>query len=105
MTLQDGSIRNGYTARLINKELHPRRFTVAVEGIDGLRIEAVGTVPDKNDHPIVHIKPDTTQEVRLLVYAPAGAELEESMPIVFRIRDVETGEEQTVADHFKAPSN
>ena len=104
VTLQNGSIRNGYTARLINKELQPRHYAISVEGIDGAWVEAVGVPPDLNGHPIVAVRPDTTQEVRLLVHTPAGSDLAESTPITFRIRDVKTGEEDTVSDNFKAPA-
>ena len=104
VTLQDGSIRNGYTARLINKELQPRHYAISVEGIDGAWVEAVGVPPDLKGHPIVAVRPDTTQEVRLLVYTPAGSQLGETTPITFRIVDVKSGEEDTVSDNFKAPA-
>ena len=42
MTLADGSIRNGYTLRILNKRPVERHFTLAVEGLSGVRIEVPG---------------------------------------------------------------
>ncbi|MCC0015772.1 MAG: cytochrome c oxidase accessory protein CcoG [Rhodobiaceae bacterium] len=104
VTLQDGSIYNSYTARLINKELVERSFAISVDGLAGARVEAVGVKPDADGHPIVVVGPDKTHEVRLVVYAPAGADLPENTPITFRVVDLASGEEDVTSDNFKAPA-
>lgn len=38
VTLADGSIRNGYTVKITNKLLEPRRFDLAINGLDGAHI-------------------------------------------------------------------
>ena len=103
--LSDGSIRNGYTVRLLNKRLEPRRFALSVEGLPGARIEVVGVSSDLGGDPLIEIGPDTTREVRALVFAPAGADLSASTDITFRIVEPDTELGDTVADYFKAPGN
>ncbi len=101
--LSDGSIRNGYTARLLNKQLEERRFAITVSGIEGLRLEAVGVSSYASGGPLVEVGPDTTREVRLLVFAPEDAVLAETIPLTFTITDQATGASDTVSDNFKAP--
>ncbi|WP_316859037.1 hypothetical protein [uncultured Cohaesibacter sp.] len=59
--------------------------------------------PDDSRKLIVPIEQDITKELRVQVFAPARSELDKSQPITFNIRDVETGEAQSVTDYFKAP--
>ena len=53
--------------------------------------------------PVVGVGPDSTREVRLLVFAPAGARPEKSTPVDFRIVDLASAEVATAQDFFKAP--
>jgi cytochrome c oxidase accessory protein FixG len=102
VTLADGSIRNGYTLRLLNKRPQERLFTLSVEGLDGARVEVAGA-PGEGARAAVRVGPDTTQEARVLVFAPAGARLDRSTPITFRIVDLASGEAASAQDFFKAP--
>jgi len=102
VTLADGSIRNGYTLRVLNKRPIERVFTVFVEGLPGARLE-LATAPGEGDHPTVAVGPDTTLELRALVFAPAGAKIEKSTPVTFRIVDRASGEAARAEDYFKAP--
>ncbi|HEV2604425.1 MAG TPA: cytochrome c oxidase accessory protein CcoG [Microvirga sp.] len=102
VTLADGSIRNGYTLRLLNKRPQERLFTLSVEGLDGARVEVAGA-PGEGARAAVRVGPDTTQEARVLVFAPAGARLDRSTPVTFRIVDLASGEAASAEDFFKAP--
>ncbi|HEX2552424.1 MAG TPA: cytochrome c oxidase accessory protein CcoG [Microvirga sp.] len=102
VTLADGSIRNGYTLRLLNKRPVDRLLTLSIEGLDGARVEIPGMAAE-GSHASIPIGPDTTHEVRALVFAPAGAALEKSTPITFRIVDLASGEAAQAEDFFKAP--
>jgi cytochrome c oxidase accessory protein FixG len=102
VTLADGSIRNGYTLRLLNKRPVDRLLTLSVEGLDGARVEVPGLSAEGN-RVSVPVGPDTTQEVRALVFAPAGAALDRSTPVTFRIVDLASGEAAQAEDFFKAP--
>ena len=46
VTLKDGSIRNGYTIKLLNKSLLPRSFEVSLDGAETARIRLAGENED-----------------------------------------------------------
>ncbi|MFN7165693.1 MAG: cytochrome c oxidase accessory protein CcoG [Pannonibacter sp.] len=100
----NGSIRNGFTVRLMNKRTHDRSFLLNVEGLPaGSRIEAVGIEHYFEGRPYVVVGPDQTREIRVLVTSPAGTKMATSTPITFRLTDTVMGEVVTTKDFFKAP--
>ena len=101
--LSEGGVRNGFTVRMLNKHTEPGEFVLSVEGIDGLRIEAIGVEGTEDGNPVVAVDRDTTREVRVLVFSPKGVELGQSTPITFRLVSKVDGETTTVNDYFKAP--
>ncbi|MER2263755.1 cytochrome c oxidase accessory protein CcoG [Methylobacterium oxalidis] len=98
VTLSDGSVRNGYTVRVVNKRLAQRRLSLAVDGLPEVRLEVVGGTADD-----LVVTSDSTQEFRVLLFAPAGAKLAASVPVTFRLADPETGEGASANDYFKGP--
>lgn len=98
VTLSNGAVRNGYTVRLINKRTEERLFALSVEGLPEARVEVVGGTPGA-----LPVPSDATQEFRVLVFAPAGARPDPSVPLTFRIHDPATGETALAQDTFKAP--
>ncbi|MAA98126.1 MAG: cytochrome c oxidase accessory protein CcoG [Stappia sp.] len=102
--LQDGAVRNGYTIRLLNKRTLERNFILSVEGMPaGTRIEAVGITENVLGKPVIPVGPDTTREIRVLVFSPADATLPTTTPITFRITETVMGKVATAGDFFKAP--
>jgi len=49
ITLKDGSIRNGYTFKILNKATQPREYTLKIVGLDGAVIKAVGSDEEKKE--------------------------------------------------------
>lgn len=103
VTLSDGSIRNAYTVRLLNKRPETRPFALTVAGLPGVRIEAVGAAPSADLRPVVMVEPDSSREVRVLVTVPAGVPLAPSQPITITASDLFAGETVRASDHFMAP--
>lgn len=102
--LSDGSVRNGYTIRLLNKRQLARDFILSVEGMPaGTRIEAVGITENVLGKPVIAVGPDTTREVRVLAFSPPGADLAKSTPVTFRITETVMGAVARADDFFKAP--
>ncbi len=101
--LGDGSIRNAYVVRLLNKRPDSRPFALTVAGLPGLRIDVVGATATADLRPIVTVEPDASREVRVLVTAPADTRLEHSQTITFTASDLFAGEVVTTRDHFFAP--
>jgi len=67
--LSDGSIRNAYTVKLVNKENSAREFTIHIDGSDGLTIAAVG---ETADHGVVTVTAagDAVRSVRIFATLP-----------------------------------
>ena len=104
VSLSDGSIRNGFTIRLINKANTPRDFEVSlVNAPEGFAMKAIGVKSDNPTAMIVPIEEDITKELRVQVFAPKGSNLPKSSDLLFNVRDTETGEAALVKDYFKAP--
>lgn len=103
VTLSDGSIRNAYAVRLLNKRPEHRPFALTVSGLPGIRIEAVGVAPSADLRPVVIVDPDSTREVRVLVTVPAGVPLGPSQAIAITASDLFAGETVRADDHFMAP--
>lgn len=100
----DGSVRNGYTVRLLNKRTHERTFVLSVEGLPtGIKIEAVGIAEAVGGKPLVVVGPDQTREIRVNVIVPKGVPVDKSTNVTFRITDTSIGEMGTAKDFFKAP--
>jgi polyferredoxin len=60
VTLSDGSIMNAYTVKLLNKASKPRRYTLAVQGIDA----AMTIVGNEGGAPIT-IEPNGSESLRV----------------------------------------
>lgn len=102
--LSDGSIRNAYTLRIVNKLNQPRRFAIAVAGVPDARLEVAGGVSTMvNDQPVVEVGPDQTYELRVLVSTHAKLPANASLPATFTITDIAAGQASTAPDHFKGP--
>ena len=101
--LANGDVRNGYRIHLMNKRAVPRRFLLTMEGIEGAELEVVGNDLEVFGNPVIEVGPDSTRDVRLLVFAPRDQIPSKSTPIRFRITEAETGESATTRDFFKAP--
>ena len=102
VTLSDGSVRNAYTLRVLNKELHPRRFDLRVSGLPQAAIEAAGA-EKSNGGLLVDVGPDQSRELRVLVTLPAHAPAGPRSDIRFVATDVVSGRAAFAKDHFIAP--
>ena len=98
--LTDGAIRNGYTLRVLNKRLEPRRFALAVDGIAGSVVEIAGLPLGSAN--IIEVGPDQTREFRVLVSEYTFA-LPASAPVTFHLTDIDSGERASASDNFRAP--
>jgi polyferredoxin len=100
--LSDGAVRNGYTIRIINKQLRRRDFILSFKGLPASLIDFVGVPPRADGQLLIDVAPDQTREVRVLV-TDYGDTPPVSTPIVFRLTDVATGEQAEAHDHFFGP--
>jgi len=100
VTLSDGSIRNGYTVKIINKQHAARDFALTVEGIDGARLDVVGADATAEGLPV---GPDSLASYRVFVAAPRDALSGDSLDLRFRITDKQTGSRVSYDSVFRGP--
>jgi len=101
--LSDGSIRNAYTVRLLNKSGFDRVVTIDADGPVDATVHVVGTDSATPNRPTITIGRDQTTELRVLVTAPAAKNPEPSIPVHFRVTDVGLGVAASATDNFVAP--
>jgi cytochrome c oxidase accessory protein FixG len=101
--LSDGSIRNAYTVRLLNKRGFDRVIAIDIDGPPNATVHVVGADSVTPDRPEIVLGRDQTTELRLLVTAPFDDVLEKSTPVKFRITDVGLGEVASATDNFVTP--
>ena len=100
--LSDGSIRNGYTVKILNKLHEPRAFTLSVRGLPEARLAVVGMAADAP----IRVTTDDLREVRVLIAVPpAGLARLEGTATSFEliVRDTASRQETTRTVHFQWP--
>ena len=100
--LSDGSVRNSYTVRLLNKRPLHRIVVLSVDGLPLARATAVGIPNTEIGWPLIEVAPDATREVIVHVTAPNAASLPSSTDVTFRITELGSGERVSSRDHFIA---
>ena len=101
--LSDGSIRNAYTVRLLNKRGFDRVIAIDIDGPVNATVHVVGTDSVTPDRPMIVMGRDQTTELRLLVTAPSVNNPEKSLPVRFRVTDIGLGEVASATDNFVSP--
>jgi cytochrome c oxidase accessory protein FixG len=101
--LSDGSLRNAYTLRILNKSLEPTTFVLSVDGLTNADIDVIGSGNLLNGHPLVTVGPDQSREVRVLVTEREALAPGASIPIVFSIVPKTGGHTASAGDHFFGP--
>ncbi|WP_308219996.1 cytochrome c oxidase accessory protein CcoG [Nitratireductor sp. ZSWI3] len=69
--LSDGSVRNGYTVKLLNMIPEPRVIFLSLEGLPGATMQAVGIDQPEGRSLAIPVEPDRLREVRIYVRQPA----------------------------------
>ncbi|MBI3704296.1 MAG: cytochrome c oxidase accessory protein CcoG [Rhizobiales bacterium] len=100
--LSDGSVRNAYTVRIVNKQLKKREFALGFNGPPAALISLIGVPPRADGEPWIDVGPDQTREVRVLV-TDYGLPPPPKSEVVFRLTDIATGQQAIAHDHFFAP--
>ena len=78
--LSDGSIRNAYTVRLLNKRGFDRVIAIDIDGPVNATVHVVGADSVTPDRPMIVLGRDQTTELRLLVTAPSDEQSREIDP-------------------------
>lgn len=85
--LSDGSIRNGYTFKILNKQRTDQAYLLELEGLPGASMSVVG---QHGAGGVVNLlaSPDSVTSYHIYVRAPRNALTGEATPFVFRLNQV-----------------
>jgi cytochrome c oxidase accessory protein FixG len=101
--LADGSIRNGYTVKVLNMRREPREFVLAVDGIAGARLTAAGSDAPPASTLALRVPADQPRAFRVYVTAAADALTGAEAPLRFRIGDRASPEAAAYESMFARP--
>ncbi|MQX36283.1 cytochrome c oxidase accessory protein CcoG [Roseospira navarrensis] len=103
--LSDGSIRNGYTVKILNMERIDTPFVLAVEGLPEAEMDVIGydTDPGQDARATLPVTGDSVGSFRVYVSAPPETLDGAATPFTFRVENAATGETTTQSANFNAP--
>ena len=99
----DGSIRNGYTIRLLNMIPEPRTILLSLEGLPEATMKINGLTSDNNRQFAVSVEPDKATALKVFVTVPAHALPDGSDGFSFVAEDRSSHEADSYDATFYAP--
>jgi cytochrome c oxidase accessory protein FixG len=100
--LSDGSIRNGYTIKILNMVREDREFELALSGIDGARLSVVGGQAT-GAKATLRAEPDAVVTYNVFVTAPSVNLQGKRTPLHFTLRETAHGVTNRVESLFAGP--
>lgn len=101
--LHDGSIRNGYTFKILNKARDARRFELSVETPENAGLEVVGLEQPGAGSVALDAPPDGVATYQVYVRLPADESAPATQPLVFRLTDRASGDSVRYQSIFRGP--
>jgi cytochrome c oxidase accessory protein FixG len=105
VTLSDGSIRNGYTLKVLNMTGEPRTFEVALSGLPGAVLWAAGSENHGARSLAVAAEADKLREIKVFVAQAANMTKPGLTGFAFTVRDLAGSEAGTAAAEFYVPGD
>ncbi|HMM63471.1 MAG TPA: FixG Ig-like domain-containing protein, partial [Mesorhizobium sp.] len=102
VTLSDGSIRNGFTVKLLNMIPEPRTLVVGIDGLPGASMTAVGDKMEGTELSI-EAEPDALKSVKIYVRQPRRLVKAGSVTFRFLVHDAAGTETASYTATFNAP--
>jgi len=99
----DGSIRNGYTIRLLNMIPEPRTILLSLEGMPEATMKINGLTSDDNRQFAISVEPDKATALKVFVTVPANALPDGSDGFSFIAEDRSSHERDHYDATFYAP--
>ncbi len=100
--LSDGSLRTGYSLKLVNRNPAPRDLTVSLSGLEGADFEVVGVGAPTDGALTLPVGAHGVDRYRLLVTVPPGA-LDGRVIFGLSVTDETTGETHVNRTSFVGP--
>ena len=103
VTLSDGSIRNGYTVKLLNMIPEPRTLVLSIEGLPAAAMSIVGIEQPEGSSFAVPVEPDRLQMLKVFVRLPQDEVGAEPPTFTFAVRDQASSEADRYTATFNVP--
>lgn len=103
VTLSDGSIRNGYTVKLLNMIPEPRTIVVTMQGLHGAEMSVVGIDLPADRSFAIAVEPDRLKMLKVFVRQPAAEVRDAAQTFKFRVEDKASFESDEYTATFNAP--
>ncbi|MBT3910133.1 MAG: cytochrome c oxidase accessory protein CcoG [Rhodospirillaceae bacterium] len=106
VTLSDGSIRNGYTFKILNKANSERSFIMSVSGLAGAQLSRVGSAAGLDQESTLGftVEPDKVRAFRVFVSVAQSGLSAEATDITFTLLDSGKGTEVSYMSVFQGPA-
>ncbi|QKV17498.1 cytochrome c oxidase accessory protein CcoG [Oricola thermophila] len=103
VTLSDGSIRNGYTVKLLNMIPEPRVIFLSLEGLPGATMSINGLDQPDGTSFAIPVEPDKLRALKVYVTQPLEYTVEGRAPFHFIAEDKQSFESDVYDAVFEAP--
>jgi cytochrome c oxidase accessory protein FixG len=101
--LSDGSIRNGYTVKLLNMVPEPRTVILSLEGLLGAEMSVTGTDQPEDRSMVVLLEPDRLKTLKVFVRQPREQVGDATASFKFVVEDKASFEQDEYIATFRAP--
>ena len=101
--LSDGSIRNGFTVKLLNMIPEPRTVIVTLQGLKGAQMTVVGLDQPEDRSFAIAVEPDKLKTLKVYVRQPAEYIEGSSQSFNFVVEDKSSYETDSYTAMFEAP--
>jgi len=101
--LSDGSVRNGFTFKILNKSHLQRTFMLKVNGVDSPEITVVGNHRLNGGMHHFVVEHNRVKSYRLFIAVPGSQINSASADIEFVLTDIDTGQTSTYDSVFRGP--
>ena len=104
VTLSDGSIRNGYTVKILNKSHAPQLYDLILEGLARATLSVVGQQAEGARRVELLANPDSVTSYRVFVTAPRAEVTEEVQPLAMVLSKQQSGARVARETVFRGPA-
>ena len=101
--LADGSIRNGYTVKVLNRVREPKTYLLTVGGLEDVKLGVLGQEVEDGQPVLLDGEPDQVSTYRLFVTAPSSTVDQSVNDLEVVLTDQATGEVFGFDTVFRGP--
>ncbi len=101
VTVSDGSIRNGYTVKILNKQRAESQFRLSVDGVEPATVSVAGRAPGETGG--LSVPADKLASFRVFIAVPADALTGAATEIEITVTDEADGRAATNNSVFRGP--